>query len=64
MASALKKLNCMFCGELIENLEHIQIDEDGEVVAACNDCYQKAELIVKGRKENGRSTEICSQKIK
>ena len=63
MSSAYRKSNCYFCGKLLNEPEIIEIDDNGNIIACCKDCFEAAILFVKGRK-NERKITRCDEKSK
>lgn len=45
---------CSICDQSIFDAEHIAIDDNGEPVVMCEDCYQKARPFFEEVKRNGK----------
>lgn len=41
MAKALKEMKCNKCGKIMELPEHCVMDEHGEPVYTCDDCFKE-----------------------
>lgn len=49
-------MSCCFCEYPLEEAEYIAVDDDGEIIAMCEDCYSKAAKFFKtGGKKNVQS---------
>jgi ribosome-binding protein aMBF1 (putative translation factor) len=40
-------MNCVICGNKVEEANHIAITTEGDPVILCDDCYKKAEPFFK-----------------
>lgn len=49
------EMNCYFCNCSIPNVEHFSVDEDSNVIVACDNCYEKVKVFNKGGKKNVKS---------
>ena len=49
-------MSCCFCDYPLEEAEYIAVDDSGEIIAMCEECYNKAEKFFKtGGKKNVQS---------
>ena len=55
MAKALKEMKCNKCGKIMELPEHCVMDEHGEPVYTCEDCFKEETENAKTRGSNKRA---------
>lgn len=47
MAKMLAEMKCKICDKVLENAEHLHLDNDGNAEYLCDDCYKIAEDFVR-----------------
>lgn len=48
-------MNCTLCSCRVLDAEHIAIDENGDPVVLCNECYDKVRIFFEEVKSNGKN---------
>ena len=50
------EMNCYFCDCVLSDVEHFSVDENSNVIVACNHCYEKVKVFCnRGGKRNVKS---------
>lgn len=49
------EMNCYFCGCTLSDVNHFSVDGDGNVIVACDTCYDKVKVFNGGGKKNVKS---------
>ena len=55
---------CCFCKCPLEEIEYIAVDDDGEIIAMCEDCYSKASKFFKIRRKKNVQSRFSNQRPK
>lgn len=48
--SSLLNMKCTFCGKQVETPDNFAIDDNGDIMLACDECYKKIKDFEGGRK--------------
>lgn len=46
---------CCICSKQVHEVEHISVDDSGDVIVMCPECYKKAKQFFDGGASNGKS---------
>lgn len=49
------EMNCYFCNCALSDVNHFSVDENSNVIVACDKCYQKVKVFNRGGKKNVKS---------
>lgn len=54
------EMNCYFCDCKLSDVKHFSVDANGDVIVACDNCYEKVNIFYNGGKRNVKSR-LCDK---